>query len=982
MQYQPDGDFYDRFFSEITLYLRLNKPAHRWLALLLCYNPSRSAETAASIAFRPFMELPQLRRVYLVDYRDCHGLSETLGLIRLIASREPETIMGKANDVKTRIVKRNRIIMRSCAVIVMAMAACLWQAQAAETTTAPQWHDAELKKGYVVFEYTTLDNLPGKYVPSRQSVTGKVSTAMAQGEYNPLQIGVHALANSLSNIKVTVGSDIDVTVYHRIEPTVKQQLILDEEMANWYPNEIYLQRGDAFSSLSIGDSINFWLTFHAKADAKAGMHCGKIQIDIDGRPATTLDLSVEVRPFQLASARIPFGMYWREDFNFKRFGGFGLKDEVTLAIYRDMAVHSQNSVYFVYAGDFSKLPPGPAWGGMPLLQKRVALAQEAGLAQQDIPAIIDANIAGLPKGQKLAVAEWLQVKHRENKWPEMMEYGWDEPPYPAPGMRETYTSFRNVPIRLGTSMSSLAAYAYGDIHDACFVIGGEITPEMTAEHQRRGTPAWTYSYRIWREEFKPLRQRYYAGLYTWAYKLEGNLVWAYNHGHHAHAWFMPGGWEPMPVTGWEARRDGVNDYRYLQMLEDAVASKQADPLAIEAAAWINTLRSRLIGVDPHLTEAGKPLGIEEYEQIRATATNYIVRLGVAPTAKPKPVAYLLKDEAASFRGKSVAQCIDGLRKSDIPARRSAAWALFETGPDAAAAIPELIWALDDAEVRIPAMRALESIGAQANSAVPKLTSFLSHPDAYVRLGAILTLTNIVRPASWNGDVNGYASGNQSPFADAVVPGLRTMLRTKEQSLVAVASLGLFFSGEASLPALPEAMKLIALGNDGLPRDDGSLREFGMQILAGLGSGATGAVPLLIKAYDASKGSDAFIALTLAGIGPAAADAIGVLGKYRTPENHNLAEACYALISIRGNGEEELKMLAGILGDPNRTKQEWAAAARFLIALGTAAAPVESVVRERLPLLLPKEPSIKKKLEDLFFLRIKEGGKPLFKLKLR
>ena len=90
VQYQPDGDFYDRFFSEITLYLRLNKPPRPWLALVLY--PSRSAETEASIAFSPFIALPQLRRVYLDDYRDCQGLSATLELIRLIASREAETL--------------------------------------------------------------------------------------------------------------------------------------------------------------------------------------------------------------------------------------------------------------------------------------------------------------------------------------------------------------------------------------------------------------------------------------------------------------------------------------------------------------------------------------------------------------------------------------------------------------------------------------------------------------------------------------------------------------------------------------------------------------------------------------------------------------------------------------------------------------------------------------------------------------------------
>ena len=41
-------------------------------------DPSRSIEKAASIAFRPFMDLPQLRRVYLEDYRDSQGLIPTL----------------------------------------------------------------------------------------------------------------------------------------------------------------------------------------------------------------------------------------------------------------------------------------------------------------------------------------------------------------------------------------------------------------------------------------------------------------------------------------------------------------------------------------------------------------------------------------------------------------------------------------------------------------------------------------------------------------------------------------------------------------------------------------------------------------------------------------------------------------------------------------------------------------------------------------
>ena len=90
VQYQPDDDFYDRFFSEITLYLRLNKPVRPWLALVIY--PTRKTEKSAGIAFSPFMSLPQLRRVYLDEYRDCQRLTPTLELIRLIASRKQQTL--------------------------------------------------------------------------------------------------------------------------------------------------------------------------------------------------------------------------------------------------------------------------------------------------------------------------------------------------------------------------------------------------------------------------------------------------------------------------------------------------------------------------------------------------------------------------------------------------------------------------------------------------------------------------------------------------------------------------------------------------------------------------------------------------------------------------------------------------------------------------------------------------------------------------
>ena len=66
---------------------------------------------------------------------------------------------------------------------------------------------------------------------------------------------------------------------------------------------------------------------------------------------------MRVRPYALPSPRVPFGMYYREDFLPERFGSFDMADSTALAIYRDMAAHGQNSVTFYGGGDYRTLPP-------------------------------------------------------------------------------------------------------------------------------------------------------------------------------------------------------------------------------------------------------------------------------------------------------------------------------------------------------------------------------------------------------------------------------------------------------------------------------------------------------------------------------------------------------------------------------------------------------------------------------------------------
>ena len=105
--------------------------------------------------------------------------------------------------------------------------------------------------GYVVFEHTTLGNFSPTHNPQPEAIVETVSCTLARGEYEPIQIGVHAVTGGLKDIRITVQSDLQVKVYHRIDPELQQQLSTEPEtvILMEVPGEIYLQRGDVVDNL-------------------------------------------------------------------------------------------------------------------------------------------------------------------------------------------------------------------------------------------------------------------------------------------------------------------------------------------------------------------------------------------------------------------------------------------------------------------------------------------------------------------------------------------------------------------------------------------------------------------------------------------------------------------------------------------------------------------------------------------------------------
>jgi len=418
-----------------------------------------------------------------------------------------------------------------------------------------------------------------------------------------------------------------------------------------------------------------------------------------------------------------------------------------------------------------------------------------------------------------------------------------------------------------------------------------------------------------------------------------NYIWAYYDKRiHSHVWWRIDETEPMPMLAWEARREGIDDYRYLQMLDDCISANTGDPVAVEAGTWLEALRTRIIGAIPNQVESGKPLDAEEFDNIRARVAGYIRKLSPVSedTIERLPVPRL-KDEAKLFRGKPVNECIRGLTNPDASIRRSAAWALFEHGPDALPALDALIGLLDDPDVRIPSLHVLEAIGSEAYPAIPKIATLLRHPDGFVRLGAVFTL-GAMGSLPIKDEFMGLILGPPPvPETTPAVESLRLILQDEYPAAAYMAGKALACFGTAASAALPEAIEM-------LDSQDWSYWWAGMKIIAASGPKAAPAVPKLTKRYE-SKNGGSYEAKTLAAIGPAAKEAIPVLEKFATKDENYPVSAYYALYCIRGNKSDLFKLVDVLKSSKKEMASQKPAVISYLAALGVKAAPAADVVRE-------------------------------------
>ena len=664
------------------------------------------------------------------------------------------------------------------------------------------------------------------YVPSADEVQTPFTPTMARGEHEPVQVGLYVPAGreALKDVTLELSSPVACAVgrihyYASREEMGAMADLLGVEGKGWHaPCDPKLLVGRrAHMPLHVlpiaripvvepGRSAAFWLTFKTDATTPAGPQAGTFTVRAQGEVRQTVAFTLNVHAFVLPRPKVHYGMYYLPYQTPAAFRSPALQKRYLA----DMAAHGMNVMpadvqmnvlaQEGYSLDSSKPldpPSANSWnskatraylnsyfapddyeadGGynaLKWIERQVSTGLAAGLIQRDHPCV--ASQAGYVDNKAGALAVLERYRSAGN-WPHFALYMHDEPgPDDFARVIECVGEWK----RLGgpgiTAMSALAAFAVGHVHSVWTVLAGQITPELLREAERLRAQVWTYDFNLRRTNAEACR--FFAGLYTWSLGIEGNMPYAYMHWrerrHFDANWKLsksgglgfaiPSPAGPVPGVGFEGWREGVDDVRYLQLLETrASAAPEGNLMAQEARDWLARLRMKCREnrlqtyrynawgadyLDPH-----HDLAPGDYDAVRAQAAEYILQLPPVPGEEnPEPATWtplaVPPPESDAYADATAAECLAALRNGTLAQKRQAAGALALREPEAVLpALQDLIDLLDQPEVRLVALRALASLGPRAVPAIPSLRRLFESDDSFIRVSANDREKHVAHPA--------------------------------------------------------------------------------------------------------------------------------------------------------------------------------------------------------------------------------------------
>ncbi|MBM3476116.1 MAG: hypothetical protein FJX75_22835 [Armatimonadetes bacterium] len=576
-----------------------------------------------------------------------------------------------------------------------------------DDTPPPVPTKEESGRGFITFQRPFTDVVFVNTIPRADERVNEVGVFATPGEYEPATIALYALQD-LSQVKVTFSGLPATGEVLPIRCLDKRVVYSSREYIAGMP--VLCERRETVD-IAKGESKRFVIDLRVNEDAKPGIHEGELHIQVGRGERATLPFRLRVLPYRLIE---PTGMFWGEYYQGPKFStdesswSAALRRDMT-----DMREHGMTSVGLCFGPSVDNVTfaaDGACalnFDGTSHYEQFMDLYKELGYPAPVILLSDSGQTAASKDDTAYTSDAWaqrykafwtaMQAEHMRRGWAEVIVQPVDEP-----GWQSQEEKDRNVRcLKLLKEIPGLRTEQDGPGDNYFHNVAGPFADvwnyngalaEPYADALKAGHTVLVYNCDV--ESYRPEVDRYTAGWFQVTSGTQGCYNWAYisfpakpydDQSNKTGTWmhvYPPLGDEPGgPSTGWIGAREGVDDYRYVATLRQAIGRAEGRKLraAQEAQREIEAITSSLdysravrgraqwtqVGLQPDGTKTlggtlKLPNGWEhaEYDKRRwqvARATLGVMGpLGEIPaepkvTLKPKPALQFATDVAWSAR---------------------------------------------------------------------------------------------------------------------------------------------------------------------------------------------------------------------------------------------------------------------------------------------------------------------------------------------
>ena len=480
-----------------------------------------------------------------------------------------------------------------------------------DTFVEPPPSRGERKRGYRFFHRNNLAIVYAGSKPRSAELLGALYAFGTPGEPEPVTLAIRALRDlgeccaSVSDLVGPHGKKIPAALIEVGTVRSLRKMWTLHGVPYYYESIPVFIQARSCIPVAKDTTQTFWFTVRVPGDCPPGLYQGTMRIEAEkGRPATAR-FSFRVLPFSLEA--VPpgkaFGLYytapWQKDRQAQYEQDFGdMRDHEMTSVGLDLSPPVKD---YKYEGGTVKLD----WDGTSDFE----LAMEA-YKRHDFPAPplcismgamtrFAARFGGIDSAPYarafLDIMMAISVWGRAHGWPDIVWQPVDEAGSQGESVR--HDAMRLVHILKSGGFRTEMDGRFDDWGVNALVGNPDVDiltfhyfnlqQELIDRTHRAGQEIRLYN---WEETgFQPECMRQVPGLVAWKTGLDGTYTWVYqtlgrrtqyddlDGGADDSFYYSPAGKEVGgPSTGWEAYREGVKDYRYLQTLDVSLKKLEGD----------------------------------------------------------------------------------------------------------------------------------------------------------------------------------------------------------------------------------------------------------------------------------------------------------------------------------------------------------------------------------------------------------------------